>query len=75
MKDKLKEVEKNIKELVDKADLEIEEQIDKYYNGAGYSHNVISLILSNLAKKVGTHYANDLVRKHELEEIFGIPEA
>jgi hypothetical protein len=42
--------------------------------GGPYSHNIVSMTLSDVARKRGKRYANELVRKYNLTEIYGIQE-
>lgn len=53
---------------------EANKTIDKHVLQRGqYSHNIISLVLRDVAKKHGYEVANNLVDEHNLELIFGIP--
>lgn len=68
MKDKLKEAELDIEKTMQEARDKIQNQ-DWF---GPFGHNIIGLILRDVANKIGTKYANDLVYEFELEDTLGI---
>ena len=65
MQDKLEVTKEQIKAEVSKARKELD-NTDFY---GPFGHNVVGLILRDVANKVGTKYANELVEEYDLQDI------
>lgn len=39
-----------------------------------FTHNIISIVLRDVANKLGYRYANDIVREFDLDDLYGIAE-
>lgn len=66
----MKKLEEQKEEILTKARTIIQEMVDRQHS---HSHNVVSNVLRDVQKKLGTQIANSLVDEFELEEIFDIP--
>lgn len=69
MKDKLEVTQ----EEIDKAVAEARKKLDKTDLYGPYGHNIAGLVLSGLASKVGTKYANRLIFEYDLDELGIMP--
>lgn len=68
MKDKLSDLEIEIEKTMEDARKKIN-NLDWF---GPFGHNIIGLILRDVADKIGTKYANDLIYEFEIEDILDI---
>lgn len=71
VKDKIANEVQKLDDAVSIARKKIEREIT---STGPYSHNIVALVLRDLATNWGLKYANQLVRELELDSYFGIDE-
>ena len=69
MKDKIEVTKEEIKEVMYNA----RKQFRKTNLNGPFGHNIAGLILRDVAKKIGTKYANRLIFEHDLDELGIMP--
>ena len=69
MKDKLEETKEEIRTVM----AEARKKLDKTDLYGPYGHNIAGLILRDVAKKIGTKNANELIFEYDLDELGIMP--
>ena len=69
MKNKLNQTKEEIRTVMSQARDKLDD-LDFY---GPYGHNIISLILRDVANKIGTDNANELIFEYDLEELGIMP--